>query len=243
MYDVDRELREIEGVLKDNTQTAVSLSVTFRRTYVVKALIISFALMFFQQVSGINIIILYSSDVFEMSGISLDANTASIIVGTFQVIATFVASLIVDRLGRRGLLMISTTVITLSNILLALYFTLKYRTDISEATLKEIGFMPVGALCVFIIVYSLGLGPLPWLISSEIFAPEIRSICGSAAGTFNWFLAFLITKFYKELANFIGEDSVFYILGGLSLCGAFFVYFLVPETKGKSITEIENDLE
>lgn len=243
LYDVDEELREIESILKDRSQTMVSLSETFRRSYVVKALIISFALMFFQQFSGINIIILYCTDIFKMSSISLDANTATILVGGFQMISTFLASLMIDRLGRRCLLIISTTIITLSNILLAIYFTLKYRSDITSDTLNDISFLPVGVLCVFVIVFSLGLGPIPWLISSEIFAPEIRSVCGSVAGTINWFLAFIITKFYKEIAEFIGEDSVFYICGILSLIGALFVFYFVPETKGKSINEIQNDLE
>lgn len=240
---VDVELNEIEGYLKEITQTSFSLSESFRQRSILKAFIISLALMFYQQFSGINAVILYTSEIFKNSGVQLDPRTASLLVGLFQVLATFAASLIVDKSGRRVLLFISSLFVTITTLILGIYFTIKYRTSASEELLHELGFIPVGALCLFVIGYSLGLGPIPWIISSEIFPTEVKSIASSTAGTLNWFLAFILTKFYLDVSHCIGEDGTFYIFSVASFTGVLFVFFVIPETKGKNISEIQAALE
>lgn len=242
-HNSEAELREIEGMLKESLGNTVSISDTFKRKAVWKASIIAFALMFFQQFSGINAVILYTSDIFKASGVSLDANTAAILVGAFQVIATFASSLIIDKKGRKILLLISSFVMFISSFFLAIFFTLKHRTLIDPVIIKHLGFLPIVSLCVFVIVFSIGLGPIPWMISSEIFAPEVKSVASSAAGTFNWFLAFIVTKFYLEVSHSIGEDGTFYGFAITSLLGGLFIYLLVPETKGKTIEQVQDELE
>lgn len=241
-YTIDTELVEIEGFLKANTQITVSLTQTLRQRSVIKSFVISSSLMFFQQFCGINTIILYTTEIFKASRVHLDANTASIIVGLFQVVATFVASLVIDKLGRRILLFVSSLFVTISIFFLGVYFSLKNRSGIDEDVLGKLGFLPVSALCVFMVAYSLGLGPIPWVISSEIFPTEIKSIASSTAGTFNWFLAFVLTRFYLQICDYIGQDSTFYIFGFASMIGIFFVYIFVPETKGKTVSEIQAEL-
>ncbi|XP_044270984.1 facilitated trehalose transporter Tret1-like [Tribolium madens] len=239
----EAELAEIEGTLKESLESSVSISQTFQKKANIKAFVIAFSLMFFQQFSGINAIILYSSDIFASAGSNLDANTAAIIVGAFQAVATFVSSLMIDKLGRKILLLTSSIVMAFSTLVLAIYFTLKYRTAIDGAVLHEIGFIPIVSLCLFVVVFSIGLGPIPWMISSEIFTPEIKSIASSGAGTFNWFLAFLVTKFYLQVNECVGQDSTFYAFSILSLLGGVFVYFVVPETKGKTVEQVQAELE
>ncbi|KYB25889.1 facilitated trehalose transporter Tret1 [Tribolium castaneum] len=239
----ESELAEIEGSLKESLESSVSFSQTFRKKANVKALVIAFALMFFQQFSGINAVILYTSDIFASAGSNLDANTAAIIVGAFQVVATFVSSLVIDKLGRKILLFTSAVVMALSSLVLAIYFTLKCRTSIDGDILHELGFIPIVSLCLFVVVFSIGLGPIPWMISSEIFTPEIKSIASSSAGTFNWFLAFLVTKFYLQVNERVGQDSTFYAFAVLSLLGGAFVYFVIPETKGKTVEQVQAELE
>lgn len=87
-----------------------------------------------------------------------------------------------------------------------------------------------------------GLGPIPWMIASEIVPTEIRSKVGSAAGTFNWCLAFVVTKSYLSLYRILGDDSMFYSFAVLSSIGAIFIIFMLPETKGKSVAEIQEEL-
>lgn len=242
-FDVDSELTTIEGAVKETSQNTVSFAAAFKKKSTLKALLIAFGLMYFQQFSGINAVILYSSDMFQESGVKFDPKIATIVVAAFQVVATFVSSLVVDKLGRRMLLMISMTVMTCSSSLLGLYFTVKSRHLVDPNVLNSFGFVPTVSLCTFIVVFSLGIGPIPWMISSEIFTPDIKSICSSAASTFNWFLAFLVTKFYLDLKNYIGQDVTFYLFAGVAFVGSVFVYFIVPETKGKSPDVIQRELE
>lgn len=239
----EAELAEIEGTLKESLESTISISQTFRKKANIKAFIIAFALMFFQQFSGINAVILYTSDIFLAAGSNLDANTAAMIVGGFQVVATYISSLIVDKAGRKILLFNSALFMALSSLILAIYFTLKYRTAIDVVTLNHIGFIPIVSLCLFVVDFSLGFGPIPWIMSSEIFTPGIKSIASSAAGTFNWFLAFLVTKFYLQVKECVGQDSTFYAFAILSLLGGVFVYFVVPETKGKTVDQVQAELE
>lgn len=236
------ELIEIEGSIKEHSEVAISLKDTFKQKHVLKAFFITMILMFLQQFSGINTIILYTTDIFKASGVHLNPKDASILIGAVQVAATFVSSLVIDKLGRRILLFISGLFIAITTFILGLYFTLKNRTSIDQDTIGELGFLPVGALCIFMIAYSLGLGPIPWVISSEIFSTEIKSISSSTAGTFNWLLAFILTKFYLQIIGIIGQDSVFYIFTCFSAAGVVFIYFIVPETKGKTITQIQLEL-
>ncbi|KAJ8981381.1 hypothetical protein NQ317_002575 [Molorchus minor] len=243
LYNVDAEINEIEGCLKENSQTAISLTAMLKKKPAVKAFIISASLSFFQQFCGINAVIFYASDIFATSGTNIDSHTACIIVGIFQVFATFTSSLVIDKLGRRVLLLISTLVIWVSLLQLAVYFTLKNRTTIDHHTVTELGFLPVGSLCLFIIAYSLGLGPVPWVISSEIFPIEIKSIVSSVSISFNWFLAFVLTKYYLPVSDSVGKDSTYYFFSTMSLIGGILVYFCLPETKGKTVNEIQKELD
>lgn len=240
--DVDSELREIELQVKEHSESTASLQHVLKQKSTIKAIIISLGLMFFQQFSGINVIIMYSSDIFKESGASWDPNLACIIVAVFQVVATFTSSLLIDTLGRRKLLIISDAVMALSSVVLGLYFTLKTHKIINESILHHLSSVPVIALCIFVVVFSIGFGPIPWMISAEIFIPQLKSIAGSVAGTLNWFLAFLITKFYIDVKNAVGDDVTFYIFSAISCLGAVFVYFIVPETKGKTVDDIQREL-
>lgn len=241
-YDVTRELGLIESEVKENSQSSISFCEILKRKATQRALLITFGLMFFQQFSGINAIILYSSDIFQESGVKFDPKLACVVVAAFQVIATFASSLVVDKWGRRLLLLISASIMALSSLFLGIYFTLKIHSLISNSALNAIAFLPTFSLCAFVIVFSLGFGPIPWMISSEVFIPQVKSIAGAAAGSFNWGLAFLVTKFYIELKNGIGQDTMFYIFAAVSGIGTFFVFFIVRETKGKTVEEIQQEL-
>ncbi|KAK4877064.1 hypothetical protein RN001_009570 [Aquatica leii] len=241
-YDVDAELQEIKANLEAEEKNKRSFTEVIKTRSAKVAAIVCFSLMFFQQASGINAVIFYTGSIFKSAGSTLNPKVATIIVGVIQCIATFISSLIVDRLGRRILLLLSDFFMVLSGCVLGIFFSLKDRNLVDDDTITSLGFLPVLALSVFIIVFSLGFGPIPWMISSELFPTEIKSIASSAAGTFNWFMAFLITKFYLNLQNAVGGDVTFYIFSAISLAGTIFTFFVVPETKGKSLEQIQKEL-
>lgn len=241
-YNVEAELSKIEGYLKENIHTVPSLRQMFSQKSVRKAVQISILLMFFQQLCGINVVIFYSSNIFKSSGIHFNSNVATIIVGAMQVLSTLCASLIIEKLGRKYLLTISLSAVAINTVILGIYFSIKNRGHPDAQVISDIGFIPVGAVCLFVIAFSLGLGPIPWMICSEIIPTEIRGIVGSAAGTVNWGLALILTQSFLGFADAVGYDTVFYIFTGMSVIGTIVIISILPETKGKTVSQIHEEL-
>lgn len=235
-YDVESELRTQREALEETSRNAVSFSVAIRTTAVKRGIVIAFGLMLFQQMSGVNAIIFYAGDIFDKAGSSIPSHESSIIVGGVQVIAVFISTLVVDRLGRRLLLLSSIVTLMLATLVLGIYF---YYIDTAFANAKWFALVP---LCIFLILFNFGFGPLPWMMMPEIFAPEVKGIVASSACTFNWLVAFVVTKFYSSMTNAVQPYGTFWIFSGFCAVGIFFVYFLVPETKGKTLDEIQREL-
>lgn len=158
-YDYSVELAELQAECEADKKNKVSLSAALSRTATKKALFISLSLMFFQQMSGINAIIFYTKDIFADANTGIDPGLASIIVGIMQVIAVFVSSLIVDKAGRRLLLLPSVIAMCICNIILGAYFIIGSNDKEAVASL---GFIPVAAVCIFVVLFSMGMGPIPW---------------------------------------------------------------------------------
>jgi SP family facilitated glucose transporter-like MFS transporter 8 len=176
---------------------------------------------------------------FQDAGSDLKPSLATIIVGVIQVVATFISTLVVDRLGRRILLLISDFVMAICALLLGVYFYLKTETD---TDVNSLGWLPLTSVCVFIIVFSLGYGPIPWMMVGELFAPQIKGFASSLSCVLNWILAFLVTRFYSDLKDEFGTHTTFWIFAVISAIGTVFVFFIVPETKGKTLDEIQKEL-
>lgn len=201
-----------------------------------KAIMIAFGLMFFQQLSGINAVIFYTNTIFQDANVDLEPRYATILIGVIQVLATLASTLVVDRLGRKILLMTSFSLMALCTLTLGIFYKIK---SMSEDSVKGQGWICLFALCLFIVAFSIGAGPLPWLCLSEIFASDIRAIAGSLTGTLNWTLAFAVTASYPHAREYIGPFACFIVFAILSLIGTLFAKFIVPETKGISNAEIQ----
>lgn len=201
-----------------------------------RALLIAISLMFFQQFSGINAVIFYTNAIFADANVELDPKYATILIGVIQVIATFISTMTVDRLGRKILLMISFGLMGLCTLSLGIYYAM------DKSKTEGLGWITLVSLCIFIIAFSLGAGPLPWLCISEIFASDVRAVAGAIAGTLNWTLAFVITIAYPPIKEAIGPATCFIVFAVISFCCVAFAKFVVPETKGKSIAEIQKAL-
>lgn len=240
-YDCAEEMKAEQEQMEKESAGA-GFKETMKTKAAKKATLICFMLMFYQQLSGINAVIFYTNEIFRSAGSTLAAHWCCIIIGVVQVIATVFSAWSIEKLGRKILLMASCGFMCLSTFMLGLYFSLKNHQLIDEYAVRDIGFIPILSVIIFIIAFSIGLGPIPWLASSEIFPPEVKAKCSSAAATFNWFLAFIITRFYLNVASAIGNDITFYFFSFIMLTGIFFVLFVVPETKGKTFAEIQSEL-
>jgi MFS family permease len=145
-----------------------------------------------------------------------------------------VSLFIVDRAGRKPLLIASGAVMCVALAALGTHFHLQ-----SYGMTQNLGLLPLISLIVFMVGFSIGYSSIPFLLMGELLPEKQRSFLSSIAGSLSLGVIFFITKTYHDLKNSVGEDGTFWLYSFVCLCSCFFVYFLVPETKGKSLTEIE----
>lgn len=111
-----------------------------------------------------------------------------------------------------------------------------------EDSVANLGWLPLTSLCVFLFAFSIGYGPIPWLMLSEIYSKDYNAIASPLSGAFNWMLAFGITSTFGYITDAIGIGPTFWIFAGLSLIGFFFNLIFVIETKAKSMADIQRML-
>lgn len=154
-YDISQELAELQEQHEDDQKNKISFYAALGRRSTKKALFISLGLMFFQQMSGVNAVIFFTKGIFESANTGIDSGVATIIVGVMQVISVLVSSIIVDKAGRRLLLLPSALAMSITTALLGTYFFMKEKNADSVSSL---GWLPVASLCGFIILFSIGFG-------------------------------------------------------------------------------------
>lgn len=202
----DEPTEEIADLEKEETlRKTLNVREALKKKSSKKAMLISFGLMFFQQVSGINAVIFYTMTIFKASNTDIKPEFATIIVGALQVVATAIATLTLDRLGRRLLLLVSDILMALCTFCLSIHFFMEENGNSTG------GWLPIASLCIFIIAFSLGFGPVPWLMMGELFSSDVKGIAGSLTGTLNWFLG-LFVEVLKFLTNFFNKHFLYFCL-------------------------------
>lgn len=223
----------------------------FSQPALLKPLIIGIFMMIFQQMSGVNAILFYSESIFKEAGIN-NADLISVLFSLSQFVATGFACLVVDRAGRRILLLIGGFGMCICNICLGVYYDLKGNNSNSTSTessstlesishsvpAEHISWLAIGGALLFIILFSLGWGPLPWLLMSEVFPPRAKGLASSICTLINWLFVFIVTKNFNSMIHAFTEEGTFWFFAGWCLLSFIFVYLKVPETKGKTLEEI-----
>nr|VDC86497.1 unnamed protein product [Brassica oleracea] len=196
-----------------------------------KVVSVGAALFLFQQLAGINAVVYYSTSVFRSAGIQSDV-AASALVGASNVFGTAVASSLMDKMGRKSLLLISFGGMALSMLLLSLSFTWKALAAYS-------GTLAVVGTVLYVLSFSLGAGPVPALLLPEIFASRIRAKAVALSLGMHWISNFVIGLYFLSVVTKFGISSVY--LGFAAVCVLAVIYIAgnVVETKGRSLEEIE----
>ena len=203
-----------------------------------RALNIVCCLMIFRQVNGINAVIFYTVDIFQEAGGILSPFLATIIVGIVQVVATYISSLVVERTGRRVLLLISNVTMAVCHLLLGMHFYFKQ----IGGDLRTLGWLPLLCVATFIAGFNIGFGPLPWVMMAELLPNESKSWASGLAASVNWILVFAVTNLYGMMIENLGPMITFVIFGGMCILGTVIIAFIVPETTGKTREEIQLEL-
>ena len=245
-YNIVNEQRLIEKSISNSTNVGILkglLKLTKKVNF--HPLLISIALMLFQQFSGINAIIFYSEEILERVGsISNPRVIATLAVGGVQVVATVAGVILTDLAGRCKLLIVGALAMSISMATLGLYYFLNSEPfcnpDAASSKCKDnLTWLAIVSLMIYIIGFSIAWGALPWVITSEIMPNDIRGV-GVAIATFiNWASAAIVTGFFAEYVKLVKIWGAFWSFSIVMLVGFFFVLVLVPETKGKSLEEVE----
>jgi MFS transporter, SP family, arabinose:H+ symporter len=196
-----------------------------------KVLVIAVLLMAFSQFSGINAIMYYSTKIFTTAGVGVkDSFMASTVVGLVNLLFTLVAVALVDKVGRRILLLVGLVaqVIALGAV------GWMFKADVG-------GIFLLIAILAFIGAFAMALGPIPWILCSEIFPMRVRGRAMSVATFTIWTSCYIVAQTFPMLNDSaaVGPALTFWIYAACSLAALLFVFFMVPETKGRSLEEIE----
>nr|XP_050859153.1 facilitated trehalose transporter Tret1-like [Vespula vulgaris] len=236
-YDIEPELSMQKRIIEETSKHKVSFLTLLKTNACKKAILISYGLMGFQQFSGVNAVAFYIGPIFETAGGSVGPKEAAVVIGVIGITMVFISTLIVDRLGRKILLTISIIFMCLSLLALGIYFYLMEKMNTSS-----LGWLPLLSVCSYIVSFAIGFGPIPWMMISEVFSPETRAIAGSSACLLNWVVAFIVTKTFVNLNNTIHNYGTFWLFSFVCAVGICFVLFFVPETKGKTLEQIQREL-
>ncbi|KAM3709543.1 hypothetical protein ACJW31_02G180000 [Castanea mollissima] len=233
--DISTEVNEIKrSVASTSKRTTIRFSDLKRKRYWFP-LMIGIGLLVLQQLSGINGVFFYSSNIFASAGLS-SSNVATLGLGVIQVLATGITTWLVDKAGRKLLLIISSTGMTLSLLLVAIAF---YLEDIVSEDSSIFGILSLVGLVALVISFSLGVGAIPWLIMSEILPVNIKGLAGSIATLANWLTSWAITMTANLLLTW-NSGGTFTIYTLVSAFTVVFVSLWVPETKGRTLEEIQS---
>jgi len=187
----------------------------------------------FQQITGINVVIYYAPRIFQMAGIesATSAILASMGVGTINLLMTIVALWLIDKVGRKPLLIVGLIGMIIS--LSVLGFAFLQNT-------KMIGTVSIVSLMCYIAFFAISLGPVAWLIISEIYPMGIRGRAMGIAIFFNWTCNYFVSLSFLSLIGFLGKAGTFWFYAVIGLFGVWFVIKMIPETKGKDLKEIQS---
>jgi len=220
---------ELAAMKEPNGSSEAKFSDLFSRVFL-KSLIIGIGLQMAQQFSGINAVFYYSTSIFQKAGVG-NSDVATAIIGLVNVLATIVATFLMDKAGRRPLLLFSQVVQFVFLLLLSL-------SMIFIQSLHSFGsIVLVGSVILFVIGFAVGMGPIPWIIISETFPSGLRGYAVSIAVCINWTSNFLVALTFPSIELAFGNYT-FMIFAALVFVFTIFTWFLVPETKGKSIEEL-----
>ncbi len=192
---------------------------------------------FFQQATGINTIIYYAPTIFEFAGFGSHRVQilATVGVGVVNVLMTLVAIWLLDKLGRKPLLYIGMTGMALSLAMLGVGFNMPSLSGILK-------WVCVGSVLFYIGSFAISLGPIFWLMISEIYPLKVRGRAMSLATVANWGFNMVVAATFLTMTEKLGKSGTFWLFAAISVLGIVFCYFFVPETKGYTLEEIEEHL-
>jgi sugar porter (SP) family MFS transporter len=225
---VDAELRDIEQAAGRQAGRHALLSPAVR-----PVLVVGIGLAAFQQLVGINTVIYYAPTILSFTGISAGSSLANtVFIGVTDVVFTIAAILLLDRIGRRALLLAGTAGLVVALTVLGLFFWISWLQ-------KHAPQIALGALLLYIASFAIGLGPVFWLMISEIYPLNVRGPAESTASAVNWGTNFAVSFTFLTLVSAITRSGTFWLYAGVGVVTIGFILTRVPETRNRSLEDIQ----
>jgi SP family galactose:H+ symporter-like MFS transporter len=230
--DINVEIEEIKASLAQQTESGHWTDL-FRRQ-VRPALIVGLGLAIFQQITGINTVIYYAPTILQTAGFNSASGAilATVGVGVVNVVMTVVAMFFVDRAGRRPLLLVGIAGMIVTLGVLGLSFRISNPSG-------QLAWIAVLCLMGYVASFAISLGPIFWLLIAEIYPLKIRGLAEGTAATFNWGSNLIVSLTFLTLIEKLGASSTFLLYAFASVASWLFAYYFVPETKGRTLEQIE----
>ena len=232
--EADKEIQEIHEVEQEEEEQ-VGYGELFA-PWVRPMIVVGIGLAVLQQLVGINTVIYYAPTIIKSTGLGSSASILSTVgIGVVNVAMTVVAILIVDRVGRKPLLLAGLVGMTISLALIGGAFLVSGLSGL-------ISWVTLAGLMLYVASFAVSFGPLLWVMLPEIFPVRARGAGTGLSSLSNWGANFVVAQAFLPLVGLVGRTPVFWGLGVICILAGVFIYFIVPETKGRSLEEIEADL-
>ncbi len=230
--EADQEVDDVRETVEQSKDIAIP---DLFRERLRPLMMVGLALAVFQQIIGVNTVIYYSATILHYTGLSASSSVLQAVsVGITNVVFTVVAVLLLDRVGRRPMLLIGTAGTVVALVGLGLWFQL--------TALHSMGVLALIFLLVFMASYAIGLGPVFWLMISEVYPAGIRSKAMSIATVANWGANFLVSYFFLQLVDALGRPGTFWLYAGMGVIAFAYFFWKLPETKNRSLEEIQREV-
>jgi SP family arabinose:H+ symporter-like MFS transporter len=194
-------------------------------------LLVGVGLAVLQQVTGINAVMYYAPEIFKETGAGTNSSLLqTILVGFINFVFTIIALWLIDKVGRKALLLVGSASMAICLIVIGFAFH----------TGNTAGPLVLVFILLYVASFAISLGPVVWVIIAEIFPNRIRGKATAIAAMVLWAADYLVSQTFPPLLSSAGPASTFWIYGSMALIALLFTWRVVPETKGKSLEEIES---
>ena len=230
----------IQAVASEEKSSFFKKLLEFKKRSVIWLLVLILGLMFFQQFCGINIVAFYGS---KLVGSTQDPNSlyyASFGIGFINLIVTGVGVALMDLAGRRKLLAVGGVVMFLSTVYLGAYYLACHKLPRLSHPSNKFHYTALAALGVYLIGFNLGWGAIPWVMMGELAPLKVRGIMGGIATAANWSFATIVTMFFEDYEDRVHFYGLWWSFAFVTFLSIFFVLIFLPETKGKTLEEIQD---
>ncbi|KAM7346242.1 facilitated trehalose transporter Tret1 isoform 1-T3 [Cochliomyia hominivorax] len=230
----ENELSQIKRTseISRNSAESESLLQAAKAPEVYKPLLLMIGFFFFQQCSGVVVVVVYAVQIATLAGVSIDPRLCAVLVGVARIITTFFMSTIFERWGRKPAGVISAAGMTICMFLLA-------ASGWFPDEFSKVSVLPAICIVLHIVFSTMGLLTLPFFMISEVFPQRVRGSASGFSVSCGLLISFAVIKLYPAMETAMGTANLFAFYGFISLVAVPFIFFLIPETKGRTLLEIE----